>query len=82
MTAGHAADKRVLESLVNKTLKYLGMIASKKKKEKIYQTLIDTGIQKAQLERVHSPIGLPINSITPEEIAISIMAEIIQVKNA
>jgi xanthine dehydrogenase accessory factor len=82
MTAGHRADKRVLEILVNKSFKYLGMIASKRKRDEIYDTLMEAGIRKEQLQRVHSPIGLPINSITPEEIAISIIAEMIKVKNA
>ncbi|MBN1850106.1 MAG: XdhC family protein [Deltaproteobacteria bacterium] len=82
MTAGHKADKQVLESLVNKEFKYLGMIASKQKKAEIYKTLMDAGIPMVCLERVHSPIGLPINSITAEEIAISIIAEMIKVKNS
>jgi len=82
MTAGHKADKQVLENLVDKEFKYLGMIASKKKRAEIYKGLIDIGVPKERLERVHSPIGLPINSITPEEIAISIMAEMIKAKNA
>ena len=82
MTTGHKADKQVLESLINKKLKYLGMIASKKKRAEVYKRLIDTGVPKERLELVHSPIGLPINSITPEEIAISITAEMIKAKNA
>jgi xanthine dehydrogenase accessory factor len=81
MTAGHKADKEVLENLVNKEFKYLGMIASEKKRAEIYKRLIDAGFQNDQLARVYSPIGLSINSITPEEIAISIMAEMIKVKN-
>lgn len=82
MTAGHEADKQVLEKLVGKRFKYLGMLASKKKKQEIFQRLVVAGVEKRQLERVYSPLGLPINSITPEEIAISIIAEIIKVKNS
>ncbi len=82
MTPSHKADKRVLERLVNKKLRYLGMLGSKNKKQEVYQELIQSGIEKRQLDSVYSPIGLSINSITPEEIAISIMAEIIKVKNS
>ena len=82
MTSGHKGDKQVLERLVNKKLKYLGMMGSKEKKKRVYQELLASGIEEIQLDLVHSPVGLPINSITPQEIAVSIMAEIIKVKNS
>lgn len=82
MTAGHEADKQVLEKLVDKRFKYLGMLASKRKKQEIFRRLTTAGVEIKQLERVYSPLGLSINSITPEEIAVSIIAEIIKVKNA
>ena len=82
MTTGHIADKLVLEKLVNKKLKYLGMISSKSKSKQVFQELTEAGVEKRRLELVHSPIGLNINSKTVEEIAISIFAEIIQIKNS
>lgn len=81
MTFGHRSDELVLEQLINKNVKYLGLMASKNKKQTLFTNLEQKGIKKELLERVHSPIGIPINSITPEEIAISIAAEIIAVKN-
>ena len=81
MTAGHKADKRVLEKLVKKKLRYLGMMASKNKRKQIYRELIEAGVERYYLDRVYSPIGLSIRSITAEEIAVSIAAELIKVKN-
>ena len=57
---------------------YIGMIGSVRKRDMLYQMLLDEGIPQARLVQVHSPIGLSIGSETPGEIAISIMAEIIQ----
>jgi xanthine dehydrogenase accessory factor len=56
------------------------MIGSKKKIRTLYQNLIEKGIAKETLDRVHAPIGIDINSETPEEIAISIVAELIKVR--
>lgn len=81
MTVAHKSDATVLEQLVSKNLKYLGMIGSKKKVNTIYEILTSNGISTEQLSKVDSPIGLSINSKTTAEIAISIAAKIIQVKN-
>ena len=56
------------------------MIGSRRKREKIYQSLMEEGVSKKRLKKVHSPIGLDIGAETPEEIAISIVAELIQVR--
>lgn len=81
MTAGHRADKLVLGKLAKKKLRYLGMMASKSKRVQVYRELIGEGVERYYLDRVYSPIGLSIRSITAEEIAVSIAAELIKVKN-
>lgn len=57
---------------------YIGMISSRKKREAIYSALSEKGITNEELQRVHSPIGLAIDAETPEEIAVSIVAELIR----
>jgi xanthine dehydrogenase accessory factor len=81
MTFGHQADELVLAQLVGKKLRYLGLMGSPAKIVQIFANLKKKGAAAASLKNVHAPVGLPINSHTPEEIAISIAAEIIQVKN-
>lgn len=82
MTVAHKSDALVLKQLIRKNLKYLGMIGSKNKVKNIYESLMNDGISEAELAKVDSPIGLSINSKTTAEIAISIAAKIIQVKNS
>ncbi len=82
MTYGHQSDELVLESMITKKCKYLGMMASAAKKKQIFTNLEEKGISKDLLDNIHSPIGISINSNTPEEIAISIAAELIKVKNS
>jgi len=81
MTVAHKSDAAVLKQLVRKDLKYLGMIGSKNKVKSIYDLLINEGITEEKLTKVDSPIGLPIKSKTTAEIAISIAAKVIEVKN-
>jgi xanthine dehydrogenase accessory factor len=81
MTFGHQADERVLKQLAGKRLRYLGMLGSPAKIAQIFASLKKQGVGAASLKKVHAPVGLPIHSHTPEEIAVSIAAEIIQVKN-
>lgn len=78
ITRGHLHDKSVLEMSLQTPAKYIGMIGSIKKRNTIYQDLISQGISKQRLEEVYSPIGIEINAQTPEEIAVSIVAELIQ----
>ncbi len=80
VTRGHQNDTQVLEWAVATPAAYVGMIGSKRKIQTIFSYLKTKGITQEQLDRVHSPIGLPIGAETPEEIAVSIMAEIIQVR--
>jgi xanthine dehydrogenase accessory factor len=81
VTRGHQGDTEVLEWAVKMPAAYIGMIGSKSKVHAAYAFLKDKGITQVQLDRVHSPIGLSIGAETPEEISISIMAEIIQVRH-
>jgi len=81
MTFSHALDKLILGKLANKNFAYLGLMGSTKKIEGINKKLIDEGISAESLNKVYSPIGIQIHSKTPAEIAISIAAEIIKIKN-
>ena len=80
VTRGHLYDGFVLEQAVKTNARYIGMIGSKKKIYTLYQNLIEKGIPKEALERVHAPIGIDIHSETPEEIGVSIVAELIKVR--
>jgi len=80
VTRGHLYDGLVLEQAVQTSARYIGMIGSKKKIQTLYQNLIGKGMSKESLDRVYAPIGLEINSETPEEIAVSIVAELIKVR--
>jgi xanthine dehydrogenase accessory factor len=80
VTRGHLYDGIVLEQAVESEARYIGMIGSRKKIRTLYQSLIEKGIAKETLSRVHAPIGIEINSETPEEIAVSIVAELIKVR--
>jgi xanthine dehydrogenase accessory factor len=80
ITRGHLYDSFVLEQAVKTDARYIGMIGSKKKIHTLYQNLTKKGISKETLDRVYAPIGLDINSETPEEIAVSIVAQLIKVR--
>lgn len=77
LTRGHSHDKTVLEQALRTQAGYIGMIGSKRKRDAIYSALLDQGFTSEDLARVHSPIGLSIRAETPEEIAVSIIAELI-----
>ncbi len=79
VTRGHQHDLDALRALAARDLKYLGLIGSRAKVARIYDALLAEGMPPECLERVHSPIGLDIGAITPAEIAISILAELIAV---
>lgn len=82
VTRGHGYDRVVLESMLDKPHAYIGMIGSKKKKRAIYQALSEAGVSAETLAGVYSPIGLDIGAETPEEIAVSIVAELIDFRAA
>ncbi len=77
----HANDKKILSKLSDKNIAYLGMMGSKKKVEEIFKLLKEEGISEKLLKKVSAPIGVTIKSETPEEIAVSIAAEIIHLRN-
>ena len=81
-TRSHSMDKKILKALADKSFSYIGMLASKNKKKAIFEQLREEGISEKFLGSVHSPIGLDINSRTIPEIAISIVAELIKVRNS
>ncbi len=78
VTRGHARDKEVLECALRTSAGYLGMIGSKSKKQATYNRLLNSGFNEEDLLRIYSPIGLSIGAQSPEEIAISICAQLIQ----
>jgi xanthine dehydrogenase accessory factor len=80
MTRGHQFDHIVLEQALKTRAGYIGMISSRHKRDVVYRALRAKGFKKQELERVHAPIGIDIGSETPEEIAVSIVAELIKVR--
>ena len=82
VTPMHAGDKDTLKSVINKNVKYIGMMGSQRKIKSIFDALTSEGVDRELLKKVHTPIGLDIEAETPEEIAISIAAEIIKLKNS
>lgn len=81
VTRGHRHDLDALRALAPRPLRYVGLIGSKAKVKRVYDALLEEGIDEAALARVHAPIGLDIGAITPQEIAVSILAELIAVKH-
>ncbi len=77
VTRGHRDDMRVLRWAVQSPARYVGMIGSKRKTVTIFKELQQEGIPAKLFDRVHAPVGLDIGAITPEEIAVSITAELI-----
>jgi xanthine dehydrogenase accessory factor len=80
VTRGHAHDKALLGEALATRAGYIGMIGSRRKRDAIYRDLEKEGFTAGDFERVHSPIGLSIAAETPEEIAVSIVAELIAVR--
>ncbi|MGD0909815.1 MAG: XdhC/CoxI family protein [Candidatus Acidiferrales bacterium] len=80
VTRGHKDDMRVLGWAVGTSARYIGMIGSKRKVISVYHTLEKDGIAPEKFANVHAPVGLDIGALTPEEIAISITAELIAVR--
>lgn len=80
VTRGHSHDKTVLSHALRTKACYIGMIGSRRKRDSIYRLLLEEGFQQRDIDRVHCPIGLSIGAETPEEIAVSIVGELIQVR--
>ncbi len=81
MTFGYRTDHAVVKALAGKPFRYIGMLGSRHKIGKLFEQLRAEGVNQAQLDQVKAPVGLSIRSQTPEEIAVSIAAEIILEKN-
>jgi len=80
VTRGHRDDMRVLRWAVNTRARYWGMIGSRRKTISIYKELEKEGVPAEKFAKVHAPVGLEIGAVTPEEIAVSIVAEMITVR--
>ena len=79
-TRGHRDDMRILRWAVQTRARYIGMIGSRRKAITVVRELIAEGLKPDLFDRVHSPVGLDIGAVTPEEIAVSIVAELIGVR--
>lgn len=82
MTLGYKFDEIVIRKLIDKNFKYFGVLGSRAKVKTLLGNLEKEGVSTERLNRIRTPIGLKINSRTPEEIAVSIAAEIVSVKNS
>lgn len=81
VTRGHRNDLDAMRALTPKPLRYVGLIGSRAKVARIYEALLDEGsVERDRLASVHAPIGLDIGAVTPQEIAVSILAELIAVR--
>ncbi len=81
VTRGHSYDEECLKEISSKPHAYIGAMGSKRRIAIVKENLINAGVDRQVIESLHSPIGLDIGSETPEEIAVSVLAEIISVKN-
>ena len=81
MTLGYRSDLIALQKLIRMSFSYLGLLGSKSKVTTLLTELENSGVEKRWIQRLRAPVGIPIDSHTPEEIAVSIAAEIIQHKN-
>lgn len=80
VTRGHKDDMRVLEWAIGTSARYIGMIGSKRKVISVYKALEKQGIPMKKFAQVHAPVGLEIGALTPEEIAVSVTAELIAIR--
>jgi xanthine dehydrogenase accessory factor len=80
VTRGHVFDKDCLRTIIGQPVAYIGMIGSLRRLKGVFHLLEKEGYDKAKLDQVHGPIGLPIGGQTPEEIAVSIISEVISVR--
>jgi xanthine dehydrogenase accessory factor len=81
VTRGHHLDKEALKAALRTRAAYVGMIGSQSKVKQIFRTLLNEGFTKEQLTKVHAPIGLDLGAETPDEIALSIAAEILMLRH-
>ncbi len=81
VTRGHTHDLDAVRALSATNVRYVGLIGSRAKVRRIWDALIEEGASGESLKRIHAPIGIDIGAITPQEIAVSILAELIAVKH-
>jgi xanthine dehydrogenase accessory factor len=80
VTRGHSEDEQCLRSVIALDVDYVGLIGSKRRTNIVLQRLRENGAEEERLERVRAPVGLDIGAVTPEEVALAIMAEIVAVR--
>lgn len=80
VTRGHSEDESCMEAIMETGADYVGMIGSKRRTRIVLDRLTEKGIEKQRLAKVHAPIGLDIGAVTPEEVALAIIAEIVAVR--
>lgn len=81
VSRSHQTDRVIVQSILKNNCRYIGLIGSKAKTGKMFSHLKETGIDQSLLDKIHTPIGLDIKAEGPYEIAVSILAEIIAIKN-
>ena len=81
VTRGHRHDLEAIRSLAGRDLRYLGLIGSRAKVARLFDQLAGEGVAPGALARIHAPIGLDIGAVTPAEIAVAIVAELIAVRS-
>jgi xanthine dehydrogenase accessory factor len=77
VTRGHNEDEQCMHAVVNTGADYVGLIGSKRRTSIVIERLRNAGVNEERLKNIHAPIGLDIGAVTPEEVALSIMAEIV-----
>jgi xanthine dehydrogenase accessory factor len=80
VTRGHRHDLDALRAVINRDVRYAGLIGSRAKVARVYEALAAEGVDPVRFEPIHAPIGLDIGAVTPQEIAVSILAELIAVR--
>jgi xanthine dehydrogenase accessory factor len=80
VTRGHRHDLDAMRAVVGRDLRYVGLIGSRAKVARVYEALVGEGVDPARFADIHAPIGLDLGAVTPQEIAVSILAELIAVR--
>lgn len=80
MTSNHSGDLCIQQQVLRTEHAYVGMLGSRSKRAYVYQKLMEAGIPKEMIDRVHTPVGLAIRAVTPAEIAVSIAGEMIMIR--
>ena len=80
VTRGHSEDEQCLRAVIDIEVDYVGMIGSKRRTKIVLERLRENGVDEERLAQVHAPVGLDIGAVTPEEVALAILAEIVAVR--